>query len=106
MTAQGEPPAAEHGHAGAQPGADMVSVDAHVADVAALVRPLEPIELALAKAEGCVLATDLEAQHPLPSFDNSAMDGYAVRAADVATASADVPVTLPVTGEVAAGDTR
>jgi molybdopterin molybdotransferase len=105
MTAQGEPPAAEHGHAGAQDGADMVSVDAQVADVAALIRPLEPIELPLAEAEGCVLAADLEAQHPLPSFDNSAMDGYAVRAADVAGASQDAPVTLPVTGEVAAGDT-
>jgi molybdopterin molybdotransferase len=83
----------------------MVSVDAHVADVAALVRPLDPIDLPLAEAEGCVLAADLEARYPLPAFDNSAMDGYAVRAADVAGASQDAPVTLPVTGEVAAGDT-
>jgi len=91
--------------AGSHDGTGMVSVDAHVADVAALVRPLDPIELPLAEAEGCVLAADLEARYPLPSFDNSAMDGYAVRAADVAGASADEPVTLPVTGEVAAGDT-
>src|SRR5581483_8686876 len=42
---------------------------------------------------------------PLPSFDNSAMDGYAVRVADVAAASAENPVTLPVVAEVAAGDT-
>jgi molybdopterin molybdotransferase len=83
----------------------MVPVDTHVADVAALIRPLEPTELPLAEAEGCVLAADLEAQYPLPSFDNSAMDGYAVRAADVAAASDRAPVTLPVTGEVAAGDT-
>src|SRR6202522_1896911 len=83
----------------------MVSVDAHVADVAAMIRPLEPTEMALAEAEGCVLAADLEARYPLPSFDNSAMDGYAVRFADVASASADSPVILPVTGEVAAGDT-
>jgi molybdopterin molybdotransferase len=83
----------------------MVPVDKHVADVAALIRPLEPTELPLAEAEGCVLAADLEAQYPLPSFDNSAMDGYAVRAADVAAASDRAPVTLPVTGEVAAGDT-
>src|SRR5579875_2520658 len=87
--------------AGSHDGTGMVSVDAHVADVAALVRPLDPIELPLAEAEGCVLAADLEARYPLPSFDNSAMDGYAVRAADVAGASADEPVTLPVTGEVA-----
>jgi molybdopterin molybdotransferase len=83
----------------------MVSVDAHVADVAALVRPLEPIELPLAEAEGCVLAADLTARHPLPPFDNSAMDGYAVRSADIAAATDAAPVTLPVTGEIAAGDT-
>src|SRR5262249_41329666 len=43
---------------------------------------------------------------PLPSFDNSAMDGYAVHAADVAAASPGAPVTLPVTDEIPAGDTR
>ena len=42
---------------------------------------------------------------PLPPFDNSAMDGYAVRAADLAGATAEAPVTLPVRGEIAAGDT-
>src|SRR5262249_46195585 len=42
---------------------------------------------------------------PLPPFDNSAMDGYAVVAADVAAATEDNPVTLPVDAEVAAGDT-
>jgi molybdopterin molybdotransferase len=97
----GAPPAVGHDH----DSTDMVSVDTHIADVAALVRPLEPIELPLAEAEGCVLAVDLEARYPMPAFDNSAMDGYAVRAADVAGASKDTPVTLPVTGEVAAGDT-
>jgi molybdopterin molybdotransferase len=83
----------------------MVSADQHLADVMASVRPLAPTELALAEAEGCVLASDLTARYPLPAFDNSAMDGYAVRAVDVATASQRAPVTLPVTGEVAAGDT-
>lgn len=90
---------------GGQPGGpastSMVSVDEHLADVAATVRPLAPIELALAEAEGCALASDVTARYPLPSFDNSAMDGYAVRAADIT----DVPACLPVTGEVAAGDT-
>jgi molybdopterin molybdotransferase len=105
VTARGEPSATSGPAAGGHGGADMVSVDAHVADVAALVRPLEPIELPLAEAEGCVLATDLTARHPLPPFDNSAMDGYAVRAADVAAATEAAPVTLPVSGEVAAGDT-
>jgi len=52
-----------------------------------------------------VLAEDVAAAVPIPSFDNSAMDGYAVRVEDVAAASADSPVTLPVVAEVAAGDT-
>jgi molybdopterin molybdotransferase len=42
---------------------------------------------------------------PLPAFDNSSMDGYAVRASDVAPASPESPVTLPVLGDVAAGQT-
>ncbi|HEY3952128.1 MAG TPA: gephyrin-like molybdotransferase Glp [Streptosporangiaceae bacterium] len=94
-----------HGGHGHEVTADMVSVDQHVADVAALVRPLSPTDLPLTEAEGCVLAADLTAGHQLPPFDNSAMDGYAVRAADVAGATDSDPVTLPVTGEVAAGDT-
>ena len=84
---------------------DLISVDRHLADVTGTVRPLAPVELPLDEAEGCVLAASLTAGYPLPSFDNSALDGYAVRAADVATASATAPATLPVTGNVAAGDT-
>ena len=52
-----------------------------------------------------MLAEDVAASTPLPSFDNSAMDGYAVRVEDVAAATEENPVTLPVTAEVAAGDT-
>ncbi len=83
----------------------MDSVETYLADILAAIRPLPPRELALADALGAVLADDVTAQWPLPSFDNSAMDGYAVRAADVAAATADSPVVLPVDGEVAAGDT-
>ena len=84
----------------------MVPVEAHLAEVLAAVRPLAPARLELEAAEGCVLAEDVAAAAPLPSFDNSSMDGYAVRAADVAAASPGSPVTLPVTGEIPAGDTR
>jgi molybdopterin molybdotransferase len=84
----------------------MESVDAYLAEILAAVRPLAPRELSLEDADGGVLAEDITAQWPLPPFDNSAMDGYAVRAADTAAATADAPVTLPVAGEVAAGDTR
>ena len=84
----------------------MDNVDRYLAEVLAAIRPLAPRELSLEDADGGVLAEDITAQWPLPPFDNSAMDGYAVRAADVAAATTDAPVTLPVTGEIAAGDTR
>ncbi|HEX4833320.1 MAG TPA: gephyrin-like molybdotransferase Glp [Trebonia sp.] len=83
---------------------DMTPVEVYQSQILAAVRALPATELALADAEGCVLAEDVTAAVSLPSFDNSSMDGYAVLAADTAKASADAPVTLPVTGEVAAGD--
>lgn len=54
-------------------------------------------------AGGMVLAKDQIAEHSLPRFDNSAMDGYAVRSVDVLDASEELPVRLEVTGEVRAG---
>ncbi len=69
------------------------------------MRPLAPTELSLSDAHGLVLAEDVTATVPLPSFDNSSMDGYAVRVEDVAAASERTPVILPVVAEVAAGDT-
>jgi molybdopterin molybdotransferase len=79
----------------------MTPVDVYQAQILGAIRPLPPARLALADAESCVLAEDVAAAVALPSFDNSSMDGYAVLAAD----TTGVPVTLPVTGEVAAGDT-
>ncbi len=83
----------------------MQSVDDYLAEILAGIRPVPPRQLSLEEADGGVLAEDITAQCPLPPFDNSSMDGYAVRAADIATASSDAPVTLPVRGEVTAGDT-
>jgi molybdopterin molybdotransferase len=77
----------------------MRSVDEHLADVLSVVRPLAALEVGLLDAHGCVLAEDVVAPQPLPGFDNSAMDGYAVRAADLV----DVPAVLPVVGDVPAG---
>ncbi len=77
----------------------MRTFDEHLAEVLQVVQPLAPLELGLLDAHGCVLAEDVVAPHPLPGFDNSAMDGYAVRAADVQ----HVPCVLPVVGDVAAG---
>ncbi|GLX98745.1 gephyrin-like molybdotransferase Glp [Herbidospora sp. NBRC 101105] len=79
---------------------DLKPVDRHLADILATVRPLAPLELDLERALGAVLAEDVTAPVDLPPFDNSAMDGYAVVAADLA----QVPATLPVTEDVAAGD--
>jgi molybdopterin molybdotransferase len=81
----------------------LKSVDEHLDDVLAAVAPLSPLDLTLLDAHGCVLAEDVATSFPLPPFDNSAMDGYAVRAADVASASDATPVTLPVVGDIAAG---
>jgi molybdopterin molybdotransferase len=79
----------------------LTSVDDHLASIGETIKPLPPHEVGLSEAEGCVLAEDVTAAVSLPSFDNSGMDGYAVLASDVAA----TPVTLPVTGVVAAGDT-
>ncbi|MER5429179.1 gephyrin-like molybdotransferase Glp [Streptomyces sp. NPDC002588] len=79
------------------------SVDEHLEDILATVRPLEPIELQLPDAQGCVLVDDVTVPVSLPPFDNSSMDGYAVRVADVAGASEEFPAALEVVGDIAAG---
>lgn len=67
------------------------------------VTPLPAEDVAVEAALGRVLAEDVRARDTLPPWDDSAMDGYAVRSADVAGASLDAPVRLRVVGEVAAG---
>jgi molybdopterin molybdotransferase len=79
------------------------SVTEHLEDILAAIRPLEPIELQLPDAQGCVLVEDVTVPVALPPFDNSSMDGYAVRVADVAGASEEFPAVLTVIGDVAAG---
>jgi molybdopterin molybdotransferase len=79
------------------------SVDAHLAAVLDGVGPLPPVTVGLDDALGAVLAQDLRAEIDLPVFTSSAMDGYAVRCADLERASDLDPVTLPVTGDVGAG---
>lgn len=87
-------------------GNGMDPVEVHLADVLAAVQPLAAEPMALADAEDTVLAEDATAASPLPPFDNSAMDGYAVHASDIAAASEAAPAVVPVTGEIPAGDTR
>ena len=83
----------------------MKTVDEHLGDILDAVRPLPPIASSLLESHRCRLAEDVTAPDALPAFDNSAMDGYAVRAADVSRASEDRPVSLPVVGDIPAGST-
>lgn len=83
----------------------MRSVSEHQQVVAGLIAARPPVRVGLVEAEGLVLAADVDAPLSLPVFDNSAMDGYAVRAEDVAGADADHPVRLPVAADIPAGRT-
>jgi molybdopterin molybdotransferase len=81
----------------------LVPVDDYREGILAGIEPLAPIALPLADSHGCVLAEDVVAPWPLPSFDNSSMDGYAVLVSDIAGASEESPVTLTVIDDVPAG---
>ena len=79
--------------------ASLLSVADALARVLDGVEPLPRVDAPLTEAAGRVLAADVAALRTQPPADLSAMDGYAVRAADVAS----VPATLKIVGEVAAG---
>ncbi len=83
----------------------MRTVEAHQRAVTGLITPRAAVRLPLAAAHGLVLTEDVIAPVSLPVFDNSAMDGYAVRAADLAAARPDAPVRLPVAEDIPAGRT-
>ena len=68
---------------------------------AALTPP--PVRVAISEAQGLLCAEEVVAQSALPSFDQAAVDGFAVRSVDVRTAADDNVVTLPVVGEIEAG---
>jgi molybdopterin molybdotransferase len=77
----------------------MISVDAALARILDRFSPLPAVETPLLDALGMLLSADVVSTVDVPPFRNSAMDGYAIRSADTASA----PVTLTVVGEVAAG---
>jgi len=79
------------------------TVEEHLERVLGGVRPMTPVAQPILDTLGLVCAEDVVATIALPVFDNSSMDGYAVRQADVAGATGDQPVTLPVVGEIGAG---
>jgi len=74
------------------------------ARILAGIEPLGAERVALLDAAGRVLATPVASPLTLPAWDNSAMDGYAVRAADIEPAREDAPVSLRVLESVQAGE--
>src|SRR5712691_13234348 len=83
----------------AKPAQRLMSADDALARILGSVPALPAVETPLLDALGLVLVEDITADRDVPPFRNSAMDGYAVRGEDVASA----PVELRVVGEVAAG---
>ncbi|HYM15004.1 MAG TPA: gephyrin-like molybdotransferase Glp [Dehalococcoidia bacterium] len=81
----------------------MISVEEALERILSYVPVLEPIDQPLLESLGQVLANDVVSEIDIPPHDNTAMDGYAVRAGDTTGATAERPVQLQVIGELAAG---
>jgi molybdopterin molybdotransferase len=81
----------------------VINVEEALERILSYVHVLEPEEKPLLDALGQVLAEDIVASYDVPPLDNTAMDGYAVRAVDTDGASPENPVRLRVLGELAAG---
>jgi molybdopterin molybdotransferase len=90
-----EPPEPDRGQ--------LRSMQAHRQYLLSCVTPLRAFRQHILDAVDLSICEDIVATIDLPRFDNSAMDGYAVRADDVAEANQDEPLSLPVVGEIAAG---
>jgi molybdopterin molybdotransferase len=76
----------------------------HLSEVLGAVGALDPIDVGLLDAHGAVAAEDVIAPWALPQYDHATTPGYAVRAADVAQATEESPVSLPVVADIAAVD--
>ncbi len=81
----------------------MISVEAHLATILDAVEVLDRVTIGLADAVGMTLREPVLAAANMPAFDNSAMDGFAVRFADVASASAAHPARVQVIADLPAG---
>ncbi len=85
------------------PETPLTPVDVHLKRILDSIDTLPAYDQPLLEVMGLPIAEDIMAPLPLPAFDNSGMDGYAVVHHDVASASEQRPVHLPVVGEIAAG---
>lgn len=84
-------------------GSELLEIDDALDRVLDASPLLAAVEVGIDDADGSVLAEDVLADSPLPPFDSSAMDGFAVRSGDTAGAREDAPVRLPVIDESRAG---
>ena len=81
----------------------LIPVEEARARVLGSIQPLAPLQLPLTEAHGCVSAEDVVATESLPAFASSAMDGFAVRSADVADATPERPAELKIVGRALIG---
>jgi molybdopterin molybdotransferase len=91
---------AVHDH---ESGEGLVPVDEARDRVLSQIKPLQPLELPLQEAEGCVLAQQVVAGADIPDFASSAMDGFAVRSGEVGDATPSSPVELRIVGRALIG---
>ena len=82
----------------------MISAENALRIILDAVRPARAESVLIGRAARRTAAEDVASRFDIPPFDNSAMDGYALRSADIAAASARGPVRLPLAGEASAGD--
>jgi molybdopterin molybdotransferase len=84
-------------------GGQVRTVERHLDEILGAVPQPDPIELAVLDAQGLLCAEEVVSDRALPSFDQAGLDGYAVRADDIAEASRPAPARLAVVGESVAG---
>jgi len=84
----------------------FLTVEDHLERILRGVGPLEAYDQPVVESLGLPLHEDFISPYDLPRFDNSAMDGYAVRAEELSGAARDRPVVLPVVGSIGAGSGR
>lgn len=86
--------------------ADRITVEDQLETILRGVGPLQAYDQPLVESLGLSLHEDIEAERDIPHFDTAAIDGYAVRALDVADAGNGTSVELPVVGEIVAGSAK
>jgi molybdopterin molybdotransferase len=95
---------ADHAHVHNHDSGDgLVPVEEARDRILAAVSALGSLQVPLTEAYGCVLAEDVVADHDMPDFASSAMDGFAVRSSDIAGASPEHPVELKIVGRALIG---